>query len=218
MSTPCGACLSSVLYVSLFLFVLNYLIIVFTHDDVSVEQAVNRDSLDWSEDKHRLKLVEPHEVQNGHHEAFFVSVGLWHPEQTTFLRDGVLTLHAELVKYDWETDSEKFYPLDVQPCTRDHLKPTYHEPERIDEILEEINNLNLEYMCISPGQYGDDPEVMQLYGNHWEDWGWHGYSNLRFWFEANPDLCMGYDGSLDSLPEDISFCKLSRSEQFGRFR
>ena len=43
-------------------------------------------------------------------------------------------------------------------------------------------------------------------------------SDLRFWFEANPDLCLGYDGSLDSVSEDISFCKLSRSEQFGRFR
>ena len=114
MSTPCGACLSSLLYLSLLLFVTNYLIIVFIRDDVSVELAINRDSLDWSEERHKIQIAE---------DKFYAWVGLWHPEQSTFLKDGVLTFHAELEYQNPETDEDYILPLDVFPCTRERLEP-----------------------------------------------------------------------------------------------
>ena len=67
-------------------------------------------------------------------------------------------------------------------------------------------------MCIDSSQH--DEKDMMLRGNYWEDW--HAFSNIFYSFRVNPEYCMGYDGSLESVPEEYSYCKLSRthSEMF----
>ena len=95
------------------------------------------------------------------------------------------------------------------PGTREILERTWlpEYDDYLEGLLWKIEHNLAEYMCIDSSQYSADD--MKLYGNHWDDK--YGFSNIRYSFRVNPDYCMGYNGSLESVPEEYSFCKISRT-------